>query len=370
MRRILAQARKELTQIQRDRLALVLALVLPMILLALFGLALSLEVKNLPVVIQDFDQSALSRAYIDSFRASLTFQIVALEPDERPEHALDDGKARAAIIIPRDFGRDIERGREADVQILVDATDANTANVMRGYAVAITQSYLASIRPPASSGGPAIRARTRLWYNPGRSSDLYIGPGVFAVILALFPPLLAALSMSREGEQKTILQVYVSSITAHEYLLGKILAYGVIATAQWALALVCSHFLFGMWFAGDPTPLLIGTVLYLFCNVCFGVMVGAAIPNQAAAIQAVQFGGFLFSFLLSGFLFPISNIPASIRWVTAVVPARYYIVLARDAFVRGGGWTAVWYAPLMLTVLGAFFFFVAWRNMRRMQVDA
>jgi drug efflux transport system permease protein len=109
---------------------------------------------------------------------------------------------------------------------------------------------------------------------------------------------------------------------------------------------------------------------YLFCNVCFGVMVGAAIPNQAAAIQAVQFGGFLFSFLLSGFIFPLSNIPAEIRWLSTFIPARYYIELSRDAFVRGGGWSAVWYAPLMLLVLGAFFFFVAWRNMRRMQVEA
>jgi ABC-2 type transport system permease protein len=369
MRRVFAQVRKELTQIKRDRLALVLALVLPLILLWLFGTALSLEVKNLPVVVQDLDRTPLSRAYIDAFRASLTFKLVPLEVTARPGDALDRGYARAAIVIPQYFERDLRRGRDAEVQVLVDATDANTANIMRGNAVAVSQAFLATIRAP-SAAGPAVQARTRLWFNPGRDTQKFIGPGAFAVILALFPPLLAALSLSREGEQKTILQVYVSSISAHEYLLGKVLAYGAIAVCQWALALVASRLLFGLWFVGDPTPLLVGTFFYLFCNVSFGVMVGAAIPNQAAAIQAVQFGGFLFSFLLSGFIFPVSNIPQAIRWVSAVVPARYYIELARDAFVRGAGWSAVWYAPLMLMVIGGFFFLVAWRNMRRMQVDA
>jgi ABC-2 type transport system permease protein len=369
MRRVIAQARKELTQIRRDRLALVLALVLPMVLLALFGRALSLEVTNLPLVVQDLDRTPLSRDYVDAFRASLTFDLVALEVDESPMVALDEGRARAAVVIPEHFDRDLRRGRRVEVQVLVDATDANTANLMRGNANAISASFLDGLKGERGQR-PAVATHTRLWFNPARESDKYIGPGVFAVILALFPPLLAALALSREGEQKTILQVYVSSISAHEYLLGKTLAFMGIAVCQWALALGISWALFGIWFVGDPTPLLVGTVVYLFCSVAFGVMVGASIPNQAAAIQAVQFGAFLFSFLLSGFLYPISNIPAEIRWLTAIVPARYYIELARDAFVRGGGWPAVWHAPIVLALLGALFFFVAWRRMRHMQVDA
>ena len=209
-----------------------------------------------------------------------------------------------------------------------------------------------------------------MWYNPGVDSDKYIGPAVFAVVLALFPPLLAALATSREGEQKTILQVYVSSISAGEFLLGKILAFFVIALAEWALALVLSIFYFDLSFVGDPTPLLVGTVFYLFCTVSFGVMVGVVIPNQATAIQAVAFFGFLLSFLLSGFVFPVSNVPAAIRWIAAVVPARYFIEIARDTFVRGGGWPAVWHAPVMLAVIGAFFFLLAWRKMRHMQVES
>jgi ABC-2 type transport system permease protein len=255
------------------------------------------------------------------------------------------------------------------VQWLIDATDANTANIMRGNASAITKAFQSQLAE-APATRPAVKAETRMWYNPGVESDKYTGPAVFAVVLALFPPLLAALATSREGEQKTILQVYVSSISAREFLLGKILAFFIIALAEWALALVLAIFYFDLSFAGDPTPLLVGTLFYLFCTVSFGVMVGAVIPNQATAIQAVAFFGFLLSFLLSGFVFPVSNIPGGIRWIAAFVPARYFIEIARDAFVRGGGWPAVWHAPLMLALMGGLFFLIAWRKLRHMQVKS
>lgn len=367
MKRVLAQSRKEVRQVSRDRLVLFMALVLPQLLLALFGTALSLTVEDVPIVIQDLDQTAFSRAYADAWRQTLTFHVVELAPAAQPVDALDSGEARAAVVIPQHFERDAIRGIPADVQILVDATDANTANVLRGNAFGVSQSFVRQVRTRMA---PLVRQDVRLWYNPGRDSKKFVGPGAFAVTLALFPPLLAALAMSREGEQKTILQVYASSISAHEYLMGKTLAYMTIATAQWAIGVAVLRFLFGMWFVGDPTPFLLGTVAYLFCSVAFGVMVGAAIPNQAAAIQAVQIVGFLLSFLLSGLIFPISNIPVGIRWISSFVPARYYIELARDAFVRGGGWSATWHIPIVLALIGLVFFVRAWVKMRRMQVPA
>jgi ABC-2 type transport system permease protein len=368
MKRIIAQVRKELTQTVRDRLTLMLALVLPLILLILFGTAISFSVKGLPVVVQDLDRTPLSRKYIDALNASFTFKVESAALQNQPEEALLSEQARAAVIIPEHFEREVERGRTAEVQWLIDATDANTANVMRGNAVAVTQAFAAQNGIVAMK--PAIDAEMRMWYNPGRESSKYVGPGVLAVVLGLFPPLLAALATSREGEQKTILQVYVSSISAHEYLLGKILAFFLIALTEWLLSLIVAMAFFGLKFAGDPTPLLVGTAIYLFCNVTFGTMVGAAIPNQAVAIQPVAVFGFLFSFLLSGFIFPISNIPLGLRWISGIVPARYFIEITRDAFVRGGGWPAVWHAPLMLGLLSAIYFLVAWRNMRHMQVQA
>lgn len=367
MKRVLAQSRKELTQVRRDTLVLFLALVLPQILLALFGTALSLTVTDVPIVIQDLDQTAFSRSYADAWRQTLTFRVVNLELDAQPVDALDRGIARATIVIPENFERDALRGIPAEVQVLVDATDANTANVLRGNAFGVSANFARAHR--LATPVP-IKSETRLWYNPGRDSKRFVGPGAFAVMFALFPPLLAALALSREGEQKTIIQVYASSISAHEYLLGKTFAFWLVAVVQWVIGIGVLYFLFGLWFVGDPTPLLVGTVSYLFCCVAFGVMVGSAIPNQAAAIQVVQIVGFLLSFLLSGLIFPVSNIPAAIRWIAYVVPARYYIELARDAFIRGGGWAAVWHIPIVLALIGCFFMFIAWKRMRRMQVAA
>src|ERR1044072_3116514 len=367
MKRIIAQMNKELTQFSRDRLTVVLALVLPVILMWLIGSSVSLTVSDLPVVVQDLDQTPSSHRYVDVIRASLTFRIVPLPITDAPESALDKEKARAAIVIPANFEADLKRGRSTEVQWLIDGTDANTANVMRNNAKMISS---ALNQQNAVSAAPPIDVPMRFWFTPGHDSDQFIGPAVFAVGLALFPPLLVALAMSREGEQKTILQVYVASIHAHEYLLGKILAYMIVAIGEWVLTLVIAIPLFGIWFRGDPTVFLISSFLYLFCNVCFGAMAGASIPNQAAAIQAVQNVCFLLSFLLSGFVFPISNIPSWLRWVSGLVPARYFVEVDRGVFVRGGGWSATWHVPVVLAVLSFLFLFKGWMSLRKMQIDA
>ena len=149
-----------------------------------------------------------------------------------------------------------------------------------------------------------------MWFNPGREPRKFYGPGMLVLALSIFPTVLAALAMSREGEQRTILQVYVSSISAHEFLLGKILAGAIVGLAAWLLLMGLMFTLFGLRLAGDPTPLLVASVLFVFCVASFGTLVGAALPNQAAAVQAVGLGGFLLAFLLSGLIFPVENIPA------------------------------------------------------------
>ena len=368
MKRILAQVRKELTQLWRDRLTLALALVLPVLLLLLLSKATSLSVKDIPVVVQDLDKTPMSRRYLETVSASLSFNLSALATNTSPERVLAQNEARAALIIPPQFERDLRRGQNVEVQWLIDGTDANTANVMRGKAAAITQAFTGQIQPATIR--PAIKPLIRYWFNPGREDLKYFGPGVLAFGLAMFPPLLAALALSREGELKTILQVYVSSITAFEYLLGKVIAYTLVAWAEWIAGMIVLFVVFGLSLAGDPTPLLVTTFFYLLCTTCFGTMIGAAIPNQAAAIQAAQLGGFLTSFLLSGYLFPITNIPQPLRFLSNLVPMRYYLEVIRDAFLRGGGWPAMWYAPIALFLLGTFFFWRAWSVMKEMQVKA
>jgi ABC-2 type transport system permease protein len=366
MRRIVAQTRKELTQIVRDWRTMLLALILPLILLVLLGNAISLQVTDLPIVVQDLDSSPGSRELIDAFRSSLTLRVVPWPTDKQPDEALTSSTARAVLIIPERFERDLERGVNAEVQIIVDASDANTARLIAGYANQIVAAH----NNAESSMQQPVQAAIRLWYNPGRSSKRFYGPGIFVLALSIFPPLLAALAMAKEEDQKTILQVYVSNIGASEFLLGKVFAFMTVALAETVVMMVLLFTYFGLSFAGDPTPFLIATVLYAFCVASFGTMIGANIPNQAAAMQAVALGGFLLVFLLSGLIFPIENIPGSLRWVSYFIWGRYYIEIVRDAFLQGGGWPAVWAKTLIIGVIGCLFFALAWVGKRRMQVKA
>jgi ABC-2 type transport system permease protein len=368
MRRILAQARKELTQITRDRLALALALLLPILLLLLLSNSISLTVSDLPLIVQDLDSTPASRNYIDAFRSSVTFHIVSWPPDRQPEQAMQAGVARGVLIIPVHFGRDLARGQTAPVQLLIDATDANTAKLVSGYAGQINRAFVQDQTSSNATG--MVQAQIRLWFNPGRDSKKFYAPGIFVLGISMFPPLLASLAMAKEGEQKTILQVYVSSISAHEFLLGKILAFMTIAMAEWLFGLIVMITVFGLHLTGDPTVLVVATIVYAFCVSTFGTMVGAAIPNQAAAIQAVALGGFLLVFLLSGLIYPVENIPPGLRWVSNIVWGRYYIAVVRDALLQGGGWPAMWFNVIMIAAIGAVFYTIAWRNMRHMQVKA
>src|SRR5580658_3441776 len=323
MRRIIAQARKELTQLLRDRLAVALALLLPVILLLLQTTAISLTVKDLPIIVQDLDQSQASQKLVDAFRQSLSFHVASWPTDKQPEEAFASNRARGALIIPYDYGRRIARGEDAEVQILVDASDGNTAQIISGDATQIVNAYNAE-NAGATRPQP-VNAAIRLWYNPSRSSQKFYGPGIYVLAMSLFPPLLATLAMSKEGEQKTILQVYVSNISAHEFLLGKIAAFMIVATAEAIIMMAILFFGFGLRFAGDPTPFLVATILYMFAVTTFGNMIGAAIPSQVAAMQAVALTGFLLVYMFSGLLFPIANIPPSIRWLSNFVWGRYYI---------------------------------------------
>ncbi|MEQ8753823.1 MAG: ABC transporter permease [Coleofasciculus sp. G1-WW12-02] len=371
MKRILSQCIKELAQFQRDRLTLALAFILPLMTLLIFGFAIRLEAKDIPLFVQDFDLTPLSRSYVERLFATNQFKPAFPENTNPqtidPQSVIDQGIAKVAVVIPPDFTRQIKANKRTNVQVLVDGTDTNNARVIKNSIQATTKFFL------QDSGlqvlPEKINARVRIWFNPGRQESLYIVPGLYALILWIYPSLLVAVAMVREKEKGTILQVYASSLTALELLLGKGLAYLIIGISEAFFIMGLGSLIWGLGFAGDPTPLLVSTLIFLADSVSFGLLVGVRAASQNAAVQAVALIGFLTALLLSGFIYPLSNIPFPLSLVSNVVPARYYIEVTRDAYVRGTGWSGVWLWVLILIVLGLLLFNAARIGLKRMQLS-
>jgi ABC-2 type transport system permease protein len=370
MKRILSQCRKELAQIQRDRLTLALAFLLPMMALLIFGFAIRLESKNVPLFVQDFDISPLSRAYIERLFSTNQFEPINnfyFPTPQNPEQVIDHELAKVAVIIPPDFSRQLKSGLTTTVQVLVDATDVNNARVIKNGIEGTTNFFLTNSGLQPSPNG--VSTNIRLWFNPGRKESLYIVPGVYAVVLWIFPSLLTAIAMVREKEKGTILQVYASNLSAAELLLGKALAYFILGITEALFIILLSTILWQLTLVVEPTPLLLGTLLFVTDSVMFGLLIGVRVSNQNSAVQVVSLIGFLTALLLSGFIYPLSNIPFPLSLVTYIVPARYYIEITRDAYVRGTGWSGVWLSVFMLTIFGLLYFNVARRVLSRMQLS-
>lgn len=375
MQRIFSQCRKELAQFKRDRLTLALAFMLPLMTLIIFGFAIRLEAKDIPIVIQDLNISFLSRAYTEKLFATNKFVAVnsSASTMRNPEAAIDRGIAKAVIIIPPDFDSQIKAGKSSQVQVLVDATDTNNARVIKNIIQATTRSFLGDkgIQPVNNPDNRVdkIVARVRIWFNPGRKESLYIVPGVYAVILWIYPSLLTAIAMVREKEQGTILQVYASSLSATELLLGKGLAYLAIALSEAILIMILGSIIWGLQLAEEPSTLILGTLIFTADAVAFGLLIGVRSSNQNAAVQGIALVGFLTALLLSGFIYPLSNIPFPLSLVSNIVPARYYIEITRDAYVRGTGWAGVWGSIAMLIIIGLVLFNVARMGLSKMQLS-
>lgn len=376
MERIFSQCRKELAQFKRDRLTLALAFLLPFMTLIIFGFAIRLEAKDIPLVVQDLNISSLSRAYTEKLFA--TNQFVAVNSLQgiatNPEVIIDRGMAKTVVIIPPNFDRRIKAGKSSQVQVLVDATDTNNARVIKNIIRATTRSFLRESVMQQVNNQPdnqvdKIVAQVRIWFNPGRKESLYIVPGVYAVILWIYPSLLTAIAMVREKEQGTILQVYASSLSATELLLGKGLAYLIIALSEAILIMILGSLIWGLQLAGEPSTLILGTLFFSADAVAFGLLIGVRSNNQNAAIQGVSLVGFLTALLLSGFIYPLSNIPFPLSLVSNIIPARYYIEITRDAYVRGTGWPGVWFSMVMLIILGLILFNMARRGLSKMQLS-
>lgn len=372
MKRIISQYIKELAQFKRDRLTVALAFILPLMALIIFGFAIRLEAKNIPLYIRDFDLTNTSRAYIE--RLFATNRFVAVSTDNfndsivnNPQAIIDSGMAKVSVIIPPDFSRKIKSNLDANIQVIIDGTDVNNARAIKNSIQATTLNF--SQLYQVQTLDRKIIPRTRLWFNPGQKESLFIVPGLYGLVLWIFPCLLSAIAMVREKVDGTILQIYASNITATELLLGKLLAYLSVGIVQAILIMSFGTLIWHLNFAGDPTPLIIGTIIFLADSIALGLLIGAYAAEQIAAMQGVEVFGLLTALLLSGLIYPLSNIPFPLSLVSHIVPARYYIEVSRDAYVRGTGWEGVWWNVLILILIGLAIFNLARTKLSQMQLS-
>jgi ABC-2 type transport system permease protein len=367
MKRIWSQVIKELTQFRRDRLTVMLAFVLPAITLLMFGWVTRLESKDIAFAVINLDSAKLSRDFVDTLFANQQVRPVEFT-GTNPLTPLDRDQAEGTLLIPPEFSRYLKQGRQAHIQLAVDASDVNNARVLKGGVLA-TVNYFSRVND-LMKGQPFIQPRLRLWFNPGRREALYIVPGAYGLIVWIFPSLLSALALSREKEQGTMLQLYASSLTSKELVAGKAIAYLFVGLAEALLLLVLAMSVFGTRFAGSPLTFVVDTVLYVLVSVLFGQVAAARTATSIAAMQLASTVGFTTAFLLSGFIYPVRNIAFPFNYLSIFVPARYYMEGCRDAFLRGGDPLAHWHIPVILAISCAVCFFVASKLLSRMQLTA
>jgi ABC-2 type transport system permease protein len=343
MRKLRAVAVKELRQIRRDPLSLLMLLGLPAFMLVLYGFALNFDVRHVSLAVQDRDHSAQSRELIGAFVHSTYFDLVATpEPAADLERLTARRVARAVLVIPERYGEDLAAGRTAEVQLLLDGADASTATTILGYAGAlVSESNAEALRRTVVRGGGeaplGISYHPRIWYNPELSSTRFLVPGLMGVLLMLTAVLATALSIVREKERGTIEQLRVAPLRTFELILGKTLPYLVISFAASIIILLAARVLFGVEVKGPYLDLMAATLLYLIGALGLGILISTLAESQAIAFQGGLLVSLLPAVLLSGFIFQIRGMPALLQLVTYAVPARYYLVILRGVIIKGAG---------------------------------
>lgn len=363
MRRLLAIAKKEVYEILRDPITLVIAILLPLLMMVLFSYAITLEVKEVSLAVVDEDHSPESRAYVASFLRSGYFRLYSAGQNVRQiERLLDQGAVRAALIIPPTFSRHLRQGLVAEVQSLVDGSFSNTALLILNYVDTITQTYALRLQEEAlhAAGLPhlsdVIRVEPRVRYNPALRNEIFVVPSLFAVILMAFPPLLTALAVVRERERGSIQQLYTSPIRVTEFFWGKLLPYALIALLEMLLLLGLARLWYEIPVRGSMPLLLVLSFLYVLATVGIGLVISSWTRSQVVALLLAIVLTFMPAFLFSDFLFAIASMPAVFRGYTYVFPARYFMTISRGITLKGLGIADLWPHAVMLVVytLGLF----------------
>ena len=346
--RLTAVARKETIQLRRDRRSLALAFLLPLLLVVLFGYAISWDVEDVETAVLDRDGSHRSRQLLDAFWSSGYFvRSARLEAPREIAPLLDRGGARLVLVVPPDFARELDAGGTPELQAIVDGTDANTATIALGYVRAIVRSYGADIalegrtvtgQPVSATGaGPPLGLETRVWYNEELESRNMIVPGLVAVIMMIIAAMLTSLTIAREWERGTMEQLASTPVARIEVVLGKLLPYVAIGMIDVALISVTGIVLFGVPFRGSVALLALLSLAFIVGGLGLGMFISAVARSQLVATQVAMVATFLPAFLLSGFMYDIGVMPKVLQAVTYLIPARYFLVVTRGIFLKGVG---------------------------------
>jgi ABC-2 type transport system permease protein len=340
--RFLAVARKEVIQIFRDSRGLIIVLIMPVVLVLLFGYGVSLDFKGLPVYVYNRDGSQQSQDLLKRFQASEYFDVVRVVNDYPAlTRSLDDGHAKMGIVIPWDFSQRLSDRLPVQVQALVDGTDDNTANVLTGYAQALVQGYSSDIqldwlRNRGQLVQPAlVSVETRTWYNEDLESSAFIVPGVLALVMSVIGAFLTSLTIAREWERGTMEQLISTPVTPVEIMLGKLAPYFAIGMFDVIVCAVIAIYWFQVPFRGSFPTLLLSSAIFLVVVLSLGFFISVIAKSQLAASQISLLATFLPAFLLSGFLFSIEQMPVVLQWITRIVPARYYVSVLKKIFLKG-----------------------------------
>jgi ABC-2 type transport system permease protein len=342
LRRILAVMRKEVIQVWRDPFSLLIILAMPLIQLIIYGYGVNLDVKHIPLCVYDRDATQDSQAFLKHFQATDYFDIVRVSPSYQDvlDH-IDRGDCTLAVVVPAQFSERLHSGGPVPVQALLDASDNNSASIGMGYALGIVQAYSAQVQvawqqrnglPPQA---PNVTFQPRTWFNENLESMANIVPGVVAMVMAVVGAFLTSLTVAREWERGTMEQLIATPVSKLEIQIGKLVPYFAIGMIDTALCADAAVWWFDVPFHGSWTVLFACSALFLVVVLALGYFFSVTAKSQLGASQLALLVTLLPTFLLSGFIFPIDQMPIVVQWITRILPARYYVSILRDVFLKG-----------------------------------
>ncbi|MFA6357874.1 MAG: ABC transporter permease [Candidatus Omnitrophota bacterium] len=372
LKRIKAVAWKEFVQIKRDPRSLGLALAIPIFMLLIFGYGLSLDIDHVRTVVWNQDASSeTTRNFLLNFKNSKYFEITGYTDNYKDiTHKIDSGQVLMALVIPKDFSHYLGSGKAAPLQLIVDGSDANTATIALGYVNSVVSKYNIDLlsnlfEEHGMNPVKSVNAHPRMWFNMGQVSTWFIIPGVIAMIIMIISALLISITLAREWERGTMEQLISTPIKGPELIVGKFIPYFAIAFFDLFVGVILAVFLFNVPFRGNFFLFIILSSLFLTGALSQGILISVSSKTQLMASQLASLTTLIPTMLLSGFIYPIFNMPKVIQAFTYLIPARYYITVLRDIFLKGNGMATLWDEALFLFIFAFSMFILAIRKFKK-----